>query len=93
MLFVDNLIGWCYTSSNFFSVVCRRWANVGPPVKKPLGQRRQPTSGRRMCRSWPDVGPTSECYLGSINIRDLCPTQDMMPLIVSRSLFFWEDLI
>ena len=50
--------------SNFFSVACRRWANVGPPVKKPLGRRRQPSSGRRMCRRWPDVGPMSACYLG-----------------------------
>ena len=45
--------------SNFFLVACRRWANVGPPVKKPLGQRRQPSSGRRMCRRWPNVSMLS----------------------------------
>ena len=56
---MDNLIGRCHTMSNFFSVACRRWANVGPPVKKPLGQRRQPSSGRRMCRRWPNVSMLS----------------------------------
>ena len=47
-------------------MACRRWANVGPTVKKPLAQRRQPTSDRRMCRRWANVGPTAECYLGTI---------------------------
>ena len=68
---MDNLIGWCHTMSNFFLVARRRWANVGPPVKKSLGQRRQPSSGRRMCWRWPDVGPTSACYLGLCRHVDL----------------------
>ena len=64
---MDNLIGRCHTMSNFFSVACRRWANVRPPVKKPLGQRRQPSSGRQMCRRWPNVSMLSEnTHLGPV---------------------------
>ena len=50
---------------SFSPVACRRWVNVGPTVKKPLAQRRQPMSDRRMCRRWANVGPTVECYLGT----------------------------
>ena len=50
---------------HYIEVACRRWANVGPTVKKLLAQRRQPTSDRRMCRRWANVGPTVECYLGN----------------------------
>ena len=57
-------------------MACRRWANVGPTVKKPLAQRRQPTSDRRMCRRWANVGPTAECYLG-INQQILAQLSDI----------------
>ena len=81
--------------SNFFLVACPRWANVGPPVKKPLGQRRQPSSGRRMCRRWPNVsmlsgyqhivGTSPVLFSSPVSVSVIVRTRDTLNHLVGNS--------